>query len=168
MDKITFRNGRQPAINDTNLNQMQTNIENEINSVSDSVSTNANNISELSETVGNLISKTTNTNGTAIKFSNGIMICTKTVSITNRTVNTAAGSLYASSEISLGNFAETFSSNPTVNVTLTTNDYNGFIGEVKRASNLTSDIGSIIIYRPTATTSGQYTVNVIAIGTYEN
>lgn len=31
MDKITFRNGRQPAINDTNLNQMQTNIENEIN-----------------------------------------------------------------------------------------------------------------------------------------
>lgn len=31
MDKITFKNGSQPAINDTNLNLLQTNIENEIN-----------------------------------------------------------------------------------------------------------------------------------------
>lgn len=31
MTKITFRNGQTPAINDTNLNQMQTNIENAIN-----------------------------------------------------------------------------------------------------------------------------------------
>lgn len=33
MDKINFINGQQPAINDTNLNQMQTNIENAINNV---------------------------------------------------------------------------------------------------------------------------------------
>lgn len=31
MDKINFVNGSQPAINDTNLNQLQTNIENAIN-----------------------------------------------------------------------------------------------------------------------------------------
>lgn len=31
MNKITFVNGTTPAINDTNLNQMQTNIENAIN-----------------------------------------------------------------------------------------------------------------------------------------
>lgn len=31
MDKINFVNGGQPAINDTNLNQLQTNIENAIN-----------------------------------------------------------------------------------------------------------------------------------------
>lgn len=31
MDKINFVNGTQPAINDTNLNQMQINIENAIN-----------------------------------------------------------------------------------------------------------------------------------------
>ena len=33
MDKINFINGQQPAINATNLNQMQTNIENAINNV---------------------------------------------------------------------------------------------------------------------------------------
>lgn len=31
MDKINFVNGSQPAINDTNLNKLQTNIENAIN-----------------------------------------------------------------------------------------------------------------------------------------
>ena len=31
MEKINFVNNQEPAINDTNLNQMQTNIENEIN-----------------------------------------------------------------------------------------------------------------------------------------
>lgn len=31
MDKINFINGSQPAINDTNLNKLQTNIENAIN-----------------------------------------------------------------------------------------------------------------------------------------
>lgn len=33
MNKITFANGGQPAINDTNLNLMQTNIENAINAL---------------------------------------------------------------------------------------------------------------------------------------
>lgn len=33
MDKITFKNGSQPAINDTNLNLLQTNIENAINKI---------------------------------------------------------------------------------------------------------------------------------------
>ena len=33
MDKINFVNGSQPAINDTNLNQMQENIENEFNTM---------------------------------------------------------------------------------------------------------------------------------------
>lgn len=38
MDKITFKNGSQPAINDTNLNSLQTNIENEINKIQQSIS----------------------------------------------------------------------------------------------------------------------------------
>lgn len=40
MNKITFVNGSQPAINDTNLNQMQTNIESSINEVDDKIKTN--------------------------------------------------------------------------------------------------------------------------------
>lgn len=33
MDKINFRNGQAPYVNDVNLNQMQTNIENAINNI---------------------------------------------------------------------------------------------------------------------------------------
>lgn len=35
MDKITFKNGSQPAVNDKSLNQLQTNIENAINTVTE-------------------------------------------------------------------------------------------------------------------------------------
>lgn len=116
----------------------------------------------------NITSKGSNANGTYIKFANGMMICTKTIDLTNITVNTAIGQLYTSSEISLGNFAQTFSANPVCNVSLTTRDYNGFVGEYKRSANLTSSAGSIYIYRPTIPVdSTSYTVNVIAIGTYE-
>lgn len=121
-----------------------------------------NNATEL----GNAVSITTNENGTAIKFINGIMICIKTISLTNISVSSAVGNLFSSAEINLGNFAESFSANPTVTASLTTNDYNGFLGELKRATNLNSAIGSIYIYRPVSTTTGRYTVNVIAIGTY--
>ena len=35
MDKITFTNGQQPALNDTNLNLLQNNIEKAINEIND-------------------------------------------------------------------------------------------------------------------------------------
>lgn len=38
MDKINFVNGGQPAINDTNLNQLQTNVENALNNVENPIS----------------------------------------------------------------------------------------------------------------------------------
>ena len=54
MDKINFVNDSEPELSAENLNQMQTNVENAIN--------------EIVEVI-------TNENGTAIKYSNGIMIC---------------------------------------------------------------------------------------------
>ena len=41
MDKITFKNGSQPALNDTNLNQIQTNIEKAINTATEKAFINA-------------------------------------------------------------------------------------------------------------------------------
>lgn len=41
MDKITFKNGSQPALNDTNLNKIQTNIENAINTATEKAFMNA-------------------------------------------------------------------------------------------------------------------------------
>ena len=37
MNKINFTNGQAPAINATNLNQLQTNVENAINEVNDEI-----------------------------------------------------------------------------------------------------------------------------------
>lgn len=37
MDKITFKNGSQPALNDVNLNQLQTNMENAVNKLGEEV-----------------------------------------------------------------------------------------------------------------------------------
>lgn len=162
MNLIDWINGV-TKLNKTTMDEFQDNINDAIDEVQDNLDSE---VETLNTTIGNIISVTTNTNGTAIKFSNGIMVCTKKVSLSNITINTSTGSLYVSSEINLGNFAESFSANPIVNVTLATDDYNGFVGELKRASNTTTSIGSILIYRPTTTTTGKYTAEVIAIGTY--
>ena len=55
MNKIDFVNNGQPAINDTNLNQMQTNIENAINAI--------------------IVESGSNENGKYIKFGDGTLIC---------------------------------------------------------------------------------------------
>ena len=73
MEKINFINNQAPALNATNLNQLQTNIENAINSVVESGS---------------------NSNGDYIKFSDGTMICWKRETVTDQAINNAYGSLY--------------------------------------------------------------------------
>lgn len=44
LTKIGFNNGSQPALNDTNLNQMQTNIQTAISTLEENVETEMNNI----------------------------------------------------------------------------------------------------------------------------
>lgn len=73
MEKINFINNQAPALNATNLNQLQTNIENAINSVIESGS---------------------NDNGDYIKFSDGTMICWKQETVTDQAINNAYGSLF--------------------------------------------------------------------------
>lgn len=106
-----------------------------------------------------------NSNGTAIKFPNGIMMCIKKISITNLSVSTANGNIYLSADKSLGDFAATFKSVPTVTLSLTTTDYNGFPAEHKNVT--TSSAGTLKIGRGSTTSSGVYTVNVIAVGTWK-
>lgn len=73
MEKINFINNQAPALNATNLNQLQTNIENAINSVVESGS---------------------NSNGNWIKYSDGTMICWRQETVTDQAINTAYGSLF--------------------------------------------------------------------------
>ena len=64
-----------------------------------------------------IIEEGSNSNGTYIKFSNGTMICYKTITVTNVNISTSWGAVYESGAIQLGNFAQTFSNKPTVNLT---------------------------------------------------
>ena len=95
MEKINFINNQAPALNATNLNQLQTNIENAINSVVESGS---------------------NDNGSWIKYSDGTMICYKSTGEINMNLTTSWGSLYEGT-INLGNFPAEFIETPTISVT---------------------------------------------------
>ena len=66
MEKINFVNGSQPAINDTNLNQLQTNVENSINALQS-------NVNDMISTLG--IEEEKTVNGIHyIKYKNGKLI----------------------------------------------------------------------------------------------
>ena len=95
MEKINFINNQAPALNATNLNQLQTNIENAINSVVESGS---------------------NDNGSWIKYSDGTMICYKSTGEIDMNITTPWGSLYEGN-ISVGNFPAEFIETPTISVT---------------------------------------------------
>ena len=95
MEKINFINNQAPALNATNLNQLQTNIENAINSVVESGS---------------------NDNGSWIKYSDGTMICYKSTGEIDMNITTPWGSLYEGN-ISVGNLPAEFIETPTIFVT---------------------------------------------------
>lgn len=73
MEKINFKNGQAPALNATNLNQLQTNVENAINSVVESGS---------------------NDNGNYIKYSDGTMICYHSILKSNVAFNKNTSGTY--------------------------------------------------------------------------
>lgn len=143
MDKINFVNKGQPAVNDTNLNLMQSNIE---------------------TAISNVIEKGSNANGTYIKFSNGIMICHKKVTFTGVAVNISAGSLYRSNDLNLGSFAQTFKEIPTTMCNLVS----GYFGLMAQENGVTvSSAGTVQVFRTASSSNLTYEVDIIAIGEYE-
>ena len=86
MNKIDFVNNGQPAINDTNLNQMQTNIENAINGIIESGS---------------------NANGNYIKYADGTLIQYGNVTLTTSENRIAGGLTYYSTATTI-NFPISF------------------------------------------------------------
>ena len=73
MEKINFINNQAPALNATNLNQLQTNVENAINGVVESGS---------------------NDNGSWIKYSDGTMICYHSILKSNVAFNKNTSGTY--------------------------------------------------------------------------
>jgi hypothetical protein len=89
MEKINFKNGQSPALNATNLNKMQTNIENEINLIV------VNAINELKNTTKELYTNESGTNNATITLNDDIsnykeveilfsMLSTNSVGVTSK------------------------------------------------------------------------------------
>lgn len=97
MTKINFTNlpDTSTPINATNMNTLQTNVENAI---------------------GEIIESGSNANGEYIKFSNGKMICTKMITL-QVNCNNSWGVLYENSDgANLGSWSQTFTNLDFVNI----------------------------------------------------
>jgi len=107
----------------------------------------------------------TNANGRAIKYPDGTMICTKTVTATEVAITTADGALYKSGGISLGSYAESFYEAPVLQVTLSRGSSQCFIYQI--ASVGKTSVGNMIVARPTSIASANVNAEVTAIGRWK-
>ena len=140
MEKINFVNGKSPYISATNLNNLQDNVENAINGIIESGS---------------------NSNGSYIKFSDGTMICRKYINFGEMEVSNTWGSMYETSELSIGNYAQPFIETPQISVM----PLDTFFVE-KRGNTTATSWGSFWAVRPVSTTI-YIAVDCIAIGKWK-
>lgn len=85
------------------------------------------NIPEYGLPVGQIIESGSNDNGTYIKFSNGIMICLKSILFDNINITSALGNIFITdSTLNLGTYPQEFKDNPTTTVTINSGN-NGWL-----------------------------------------
>ena len=96
-------------IDSTGVDYKHTNLETTL----DTITTNITSLLSRDYIVG----QGTNENGTYIKWNNGLQICYKTMTYNGINCNTAWGSLYESTRLSIGNFANPFISTPIISLT---------------------------------------------------
>lgn len=107
-----------------------------------------------------------NTNGSWIKFADGTMICSKKVSGTIN-ISTGWGNGYTSGDISLGSWAETFTSTPEIQITgqRGTGGMNFWLGAEQDVS--TTSAGKIVLLRFTSASNVNYILHITAIGRWK-
>ena len=71
---------------------------------------------ELNEKISGIIESGSNSNGSYIKFSDGTMICRKYINFGEMEVSNTWGSMYETSELSIGNYAQPFIEIPQISV----------------------------------------------------
>ena len=122
-----------------------------------------NGIAEAYNLIGQIIETGSNEDGGWIKFSNGIMIVTKIITI-NATCNKQWGSMYESENISLGATPQTFIEVPIVFTYASTRT-----ALIEGLRNTTiNDFGNTWLARPIADQNqSEYTINLLAIGRWK-
>lgn len=151
LEKIGFINNGQPAINDINLNQLQTNVQNALDDARTKTDT----------AIGEIIESGSNANGSYIKWSDGTMICFKRVNFGNMSIRNPWGAFYESEQLDIGNYAQPFKEEPRTFIM----PVNTFFIERLSDMNATS-FGSFYATRPVETDI-YITVDCLAIGKWK-
>lgn len=145
MEKINFINNQAPALNATNLNQLQTNIENAINSV---------------------VGSGSNSNGNWIKFSDGTMICYHSILKSNVAFNkNTSGTYFFINEnyehLYDWTYPQEFIGVPKVITTVSSSGYvNACCGNILRTE-------ARVLSSTNYNTSNDITFNIVAIGKWK-
>lgn len=149
MEKINFKSlpDTSTPVTATNLNQLQTNVENAINGVVESGS---------------------NSNGSWIKYDDGVMICHGKITI-NGKIETAWGSLYYLEDNVARYFSQSFISPPEIQTSIDYTTDSGFIiGMIGNDREVTNNyFKGVTLIRPTARANDEYKVNYMAIGRWK-
>lgn len=116
----------------------------------------------------NIVDSGSNANGSYIKYSDGTMMCYKEVTGTVD-ISTAWGSLYASSDVSLGTWPENFYAKPVVNAYGQAPSGTQYMLCTNATSDSTSttNAGKVTLIRPNSRTGVAYTIYVTAIGKWK-
>lgn len=152
-------NNSTPALNATNLNKIQDNIEDSMKSeqtTSDTDTYSCNYINSIIETG-------TNSDGSWIKYNDGTMICYITKEYNNVNITNSWGSVYESDRIQLGNFPQQFINIPTI----TANCVRGLSVFLEALSPTNTSIGETWFMRPVSQSNTSSTISFIAIGKWK-
>ena len=134
------------------------------NSISNAKTTGTTN-TYLCDYINSIVESGSNSDGSWIKYSDGSMICYKTIIATGINMDNPWGNLYEnSSAIQLGNFAQTFKERPTVSL----NKSNGQGCWVQVHDNIsTTSAGRCYVASATSRSDASLTFEIIAIGKWK-
>ena len=149
----------------TPLNEVLNNIGNITNAYSTS-QTDAYSCHYINEKLAKDVEIGSANGGEYMKFPNGILICTKTVSVTNKAVSAGAFAGTYGATQALGNMPYTFKTLYSINAqAVLTNTTDWFVGNVYAPS--VSSMGTARLCRPNATGTLNGTIKVFAIGVWK-
>lgn len=164
MEKINFVNNSTPALNATNLNKLQDNVENAIAEQINTQNTTSDSETYSCNYINGIVESGSNANGSYIKFLDGTMVCYKSIT-GSININSSWGAIYDSGEnnLNLGDWAVQFISTPKISIQFT--GANGqWIEGITNLSNIHA--GNIIIASATSKTANCY-YDVIGIGKWK-
>lgn len=157
----------QTPLSAENLNAMQDGIYSDMGNKENLATTNKDSlVSAINETV---VESTTNANGTAIKYSNGIMICSNTQTFTNVKITSQWGSCYASSNDArlFNDYPVPFVNEPQCIFTIKTTSGDCWLCSKGTSAQQTNRPPNWQVVRPNSSTIDSLTISYIAIGKWK-